>query len=127
MRPAMTSPPSEATVATQPTTPAGDLDPLEQHLLERLRALAPGADGARAAADRPGAAALPVGRVLPRARGAGWTRRRARHPARRDRGARRADRGRTPQGVREPRARGDPPDVHDRVAPAALGRDRVRD
>ena len=43
------------------------------------------------------------------------------------RGHGRADRRRAAQGVRSPRPRGHPPDLDDRVAPSARGRDRVRD
>ena len=79
------------------------------------------------APDRSRAAPLPLGRVLPRARGAGRTRRRARHPARGHRRARRADRRRPAQGLRQRRAGGDPADLDDRLAPAARGRGRIRD
>ena len=47
---AVTSPPADAAVAATPSPPTTDLDPLELHLLERLRALAPEGDGAAAAA-----------------------------------------------------------------------------
>ena len=67
------------------------------------------------------------GALLSRARGAGGTRRRARHPARRHRRAHRADRGRPAQGVRPRRAGGDPADLDDRVASPARVRRRVRD
>ena len=59
--------------------------------------------------------------------GPGGSRRRAGHHARRHRRGRRADRRRAPQGVRQPCARSDPADVHDRVAPAAGGRGGDRD
>ena len=151
-----------------------ELDPLEEHLLDALRALParegrrcgrgrgdlacpgaqpalrlrrPRAEGhraellldrlggprverggrARAAADRSGTPPLPLRRVLPRAGGAGRPRRRARHPHGDDRGARGADRGRPAQGVRQPRAGGDPADLDDRLAPPARRRGRVRD
>ena len=88
--------------------------------VERLRR-------ARAAAVRPRAAPLPLGRFLPRARRASRARRRARRPARDGGGGRGADRRRPSQGVRPPRARSHPADVDDRLASAACGRDRVRD
>ena len=81
----------------------------------------------RAPPHRPGAPPLPLRRVLSRARGAGGARRRARHPARRHRGAHRADRGRPAQGVRPRRAGGDPADLDDRVASPPRLRRRVRD
>ena len=80
-----------------------------------------------AAIHRSRAAALPLRRVLPRPRPPGrWLRsgpRRAARPRRRDH---RTDRRRTAQGVRPPRPRDHPADLHDRLAPAARGRDRVR-
>ena len=81
----------------------------------------------RAAPHRPGVAALPLGRLLPRTCPTGSRPRRRPRRARRDAGAgRRADRGRTPQGVRPPRPRRHPPDLDDRLAPAPGGRCGVR-
>ena len=82
---------------------------------------------ARAAADGPGAPPLPLRRLLPRARRAGGPGRGPGHPPRRHGRAGRADRGRPPQGFRQPRARRHPADVDDRVAPAACRRRRVCD
>ena len=149
------------------------LDPLEEHLLERLRELPAGEQRRRrgrgdlagadrqpavrlrrprpeghrpkllhdrlgrtreqrrrragAATDRPGAAPLPLRRLLSRPRGAGGPGRRARHPAGSDRGGGGADRRRAAQGLRPSRAGGDPADLDDRLAPAARGRCRLRD
>ena len=82
---------------------------------------------ARAAARRPGAPALPLGRLLSRPRGPGGHRRgRGRH-ARRRRGQRGADRRRPAQGVRPARARRPPDDLDDRLAPSSRRRDGARD
>ncbi len=82
---------------------------------------------------RPGAAALPVGRVLRRpcrSPRAGAPRRRdqpgPRRTARADRLGGGPDLRRTTQGVRPPGAARDPPDLDDRLPPAAGGRPRVR-
>ena len=48
-------------------------------------------------------------------------------PARDGGGHGRADRRRPAQGLRSPRTRGHPADLHDRIAPAARGGDRIRD
>ena len=75
---------------------------------------------AAAAPDRPGAAALPVRRLLPGACPAGARPRRRRRRAARPAGVgRRADRRRSAQGVRPRRAGRHPADVDDRLAPAA--------
>ena len=81
----------------------------------------------RAAADRSRAAALPLRRLLPRAGTAGRARRRSRRDAGRRRRDRRADRRWPAQGLRPSRARRDPPDLDDRLPPAARRRRRDRD
>ena len=82
--------------------------------------------GRGAAADRPGAAALPVRRVLLRPRAPGGRHRPGpRRPARGGRIRRRADRRRAAQGVRPRRAGHHPADVDDRLAPAARARRRA--
>ena len=81
---------------------------------------------ARAARRRPGAPALPLRRVLPRAGGAGRRRRHARHHARRRRRGGRADRRRAAQGLRAQGARDPADDLDDRVAPPACGRHGAR-
>ncbi len=81
---------------------------------------------AGAATDRPGPPALPLRRLLPRARRPGRSRRRPRRPARDGGCDGGADRRRPAQGVRPPRAGRDPADLDHRLAPAARGRHRRR-
>ena len=79
-----------------------------------------------AAAHRPGAAALPVRRLLPGPRRAGRRpRAAARCAARPGGGHGGADRGRAAQGLRPPRPAHHPADVDHRIAPAAGRRRRV--
>ena len=93
--------------------------------LGRARGQCAGRGGA--AADRSGAAALPVGRLLPRPGPAGSrARRRARRDPRAPRRSRRADRRRPAQGLRPRRSRHHSADLDDRVAPAAGARRRLR-